>query len=75
MQQLLEYIVRNLVDHPEAIRIKERSGRSTVTYELSVHTSDTGKIIGRHGRVAKSIRDIMGVAAARKNKRVHIDIR
>jgi hypothetical protein len=75
MRQLLEYIVENLVDHPDAIQIKERSNRFTITYELSVHSSDTGKIIGRHGRIAKSIRDVMSIAAARQNKRVHIDIR
>ncbi len=74
MKALLEYIAHNLVDKPDAVRIKERIGRYTVTYELSVHPDETGKVIGRSGRVAKAIRDLMGVAAARHNKRVHIDI-
>lgn len=74
MKALLEYIARNLVDNPEAVQIKERVGRFTVTYELSVHPDETGKVIGRSGRVAKAIRDLMSVAAARQNKRVHIDI-
>ena len=74
MKELLEYIARNLVDNPEAVRVKERSGRYTVTYELTVAPDETGKVIGRSGRVAKAIRDVMGVAAARQNKRVHIDI-
>ncbi len=74
MKTLLEYIARSLVDNPESVQIKERIGRYTVTYELSVHPSETGKIIGRSGRVAKAIRDLMSVAAARQNKRVHIDI-
>jgi uncharacterized protein len=74
MKALLEYIARNLVDNPEAVQIKERVGRFTVTYELSVAPDETGKVIGRSGRVAKAIRDMMGVAAARQNKRVHIDI-
>jgi hypothetical protein len=42
---------------------------------VSVHPKETGKIIGRNGRVAKAVRDIMSVAAARKQKRVHVDIK
>ncbi|MEO7911863.1 MAG: KH domain-containing protein [Roseiflexaceae bacterium] len=74
MKALLEYMARNLVDNPEAVQIKERTGRYTVTYELTVASDETGKVIGRSGRVTKSIRDLMSVAAARQNKRVHIDI-
>ena len=74
MKALLEYIARNLVDNAEAVQVRERVGRFTVTYELSVHPDETGKVIGRNGRVAKAIRDVMSIAAARQNKRVHIDI-
>ncbi|PDW02056.1 KH domain-containing protein [Candidatus Viridilinea mediisalina] len=74
MKALLEYIALNLVDNHAAVQVKERTGRFTVTYELSVAPNETGKVIGRNGRVAKSIRDLMGVAAARQNKRVHVDI-
>ena len=74
MKALLDYMARNLVDNPEAVQIKERTGRYTVTYELTVAPDETGKVIARSGRVAKSIRDLMSVAAARQNKRVHIDI-
>ena len=74
MKELLEYIARNLVDNPEAVQVRERVGRFTVTYELSVHPDETGKVIGRSGRVAKAIRDVMSIAAARQNKRVHVDI-
>jgi len=75
MKSLLEYIAGSLVDRTEDIKIKERVGRYTVTYELSVHPDETGKIIGRNGRIAKAIRDVMSVAAARRNKRVHVDIK
>jgi len=75
MKDLLEYIACRLVDNTDAVRIKERVGRFTITYELSVHSSETGKVIGRNGRVAKAIRDVMSVAAARQSKRVHIDIK
>jgi hypothetical protein len=75
MKELLEYISRSLVNNPESVQIKERVSRYTITYELSVHPDETGKVIGRNGRVAKAIRDVMSVAAARQNKRVHIDIK
>lgn len=74
MKALLEYMAQNLVDNPELVQVKERSGRYTITYELKVGPDETGKVIGRNGRVAKAIRDIMSVAAARQNKRVHVDI-
>ena len=74
MRTLLEYMVHNLVEHPEAVQIRERVTLYAVTYRLSVGPNEAGKIIGRNGRVAKSIRDIMAVAAARQGKRVHIDI-
>ena len=74
MRTLLEYMVHNLVEHPEAVQIRERVTSYAVTYRLSVGPNEAGKIIGRNGRVAKSIRDIMAVAAARQGKRVHIDI-
>jgi hypothetical protein len=75
MKELLAYISRSLVNNPESVQIKERVSRYTITYELSVHPDETGKVIGRNGRVAKAIRDVMSVAAARQNKRVHIDIK
>lgn len=74
MKALLEYLAASLVDNPAAIDIKERSGRYTVSYQLTVAPDETGKVIGRSGRVAKAIRDLMSVAAARQNKRVHVDI-
>ncbi len=75
MKQLLEYIVKELVDQPEAVRVRERTSRGSVTLELTVASSDTGKVIGRSGRVAKAIRDVLGVAATRERKRVQLDIR
>lgn len=75
MKELLTYIVENLVDKTDAVKIRERVSRYTVTYELTVHPGETGKVIGRNGRIAKAVRDVMSIAAARQNKRVHIDIK
>ena len=74
MKELLEYIVKEMVDRPDAVRVTERPGQYTVTLELTVDERDTGKVIGRSGRVAKALRDVLGVAAARDRKRVHLDI-
>ena len=74
MKELLEYIVREMVDRPEAVRVHERAGQYTVTLELKVDERDAGKVIGRGGRVAKALRDVLGIAAARERKRVHLDI-
>ena len=74
MKELLEYIVKELVDRPDVVRVRERAGQYTVTLELTVDERDAGKVIGRGGRVAKALRDVLGVAAARDRKRVHLDI-
>ena len=74
MKELLEYIVKELVDRPEAVRVRERAGQYTVTLQLTVDERDAGKVIGRSGRVAKALRDVLGVAGARDRKRVHLDI-
>jgi uncharacterized protein len=75
MRELLEYIVKEMVDRPEAVEVRQRSGQFTVTLELSLDERDAGKVIGRGGRVAKALRDVIGIAAARERKRVHLDIK
>jgi len=75
MKELLRFIVDELVDEPDAVMIKEREGRFAITLELTVAPEDAGKVIGRGGRVANAIRDVLGVAAARDRKRVHLDIK
>lgn len=74
MKQLLEYIVKEMVDRPDAVQVRERSGQYAVTLELTVDERDAGKVIGRGGRVAKALRDVLGIAGARERKRVHLDI-
>ncbi len=74
MKELLEYIVKEMVDKPDAVRVRERAGQYTVTLELTVDPQDAGKVIGRGGRIAKALRDVLGIAAARDRKRVHLDI-
>ncbi len=74
LKDLLEYIVKEMVDHPEAVQVNERAGQYAVTLDLKVDERDAGRVIGRGGRIAKSLRDVLGIAAARDRKRVHLDI-
>ncbi len=74
MKELLEYMVKELVDTPEAVEVRARTGQYAITLDLKVDERDAGKVIGRGGRVAKALRDVLGVAAARERKRVHLDI-
>ena len=74
MKELLYYIVRQIVDHPDAVSINEVTRDDTLVLELSVDPSDMGKVIGRQGKIAKSIRSIVKAAAIRENIRVNVDI-
>lgn len=74
MKELLTYIVKNLVSEPDAIAITEEIDGDTVTFSLRVASGDMGRVIGRHGRIAKEIRTLMKAAGNRENKRVTVDI-
>ncbi|HIW34738.1 MAG TPA: KH domain-containing protein [Candidatus Paenibacillus intestinavium] len=73
MKELILVIAKALVDHPEDVRVHVKDERSTI-YELSVHPSDVGKIIGKQGRIAKAIRTVVNSAATKSNERVIVNI-
>ena len=73
MKELIEYIVKLLVDNPDEVQITEYEGR-TIVYELSVAEADIGKVIGRQGRTVHAIRTVLTAAAARQNKRAALEI-
>lgn len=75
MKPLIEVIAKALVDHPEDVTVKEITKDQTVVYELSVHPDDMGKIIGKQGRIAKSLRTVVSSLALKKNQRATIEIR
>ena len=74
MKNLLHEIVRHLVDNPEQIEINEIKGESTDVLELRVAKSDLGKVIGKQGRTAQSIRAILNAASAKTAKRTVLEI-
>ena len=73
MKEILETIICNLVDNKEAVEIKELEGEKSVVFEVKVAEEDMGKIIGKQGRLAKSIRTVMKAVAGREQKRVTIN--
>ena len=73
MKELLLYMAKNLVDHPEAVTVTEIEGETTV-YELRVAPEDMGKVIGRQGRIAKEIRTVVKSVAQRIGRKVSVEI-
>ena len=74
MKELIEYIAKSLVDHPEDVHVQETGGGSRVRIELSVSKDDMGRVIGKGGKVANSIRTLLRVAAEREGKQVTLDV-
>ncbi|MHB8778482.1 MAG: KH domain-containing protein [Anaerolineales bacterium] len=73
MKELIEYIARSLVEYPEEVNVKE-SGGNRVRLELSVAKDDMGRVIGKGGKVANSIRTLLRVAAERADKQATLDV-
>lgn len=74
MVELVEAIAKSLVDHPEAVDVKEVEGRTATVIELRVSPEDMGKVIGKQGRIAKAIRTVVKAAATKANKKVAVEI-
>ena len=74
MKQLLVDIVKPIVDNPDEVVVVERTSGDMTVLELTVAKSDIGKVIGRGGKIAKSIRKVVRAAAPKENKRVIVDI-
>lgn len=75
MKDLVEIIAKSLVDHPEQVSVIETEDDDVVKIELSVAPEDMGKIIGKQGRIAKSIRTVVKAAASKGEKKVIVDIK
>jgi predicted RNA-binding protein YlqC (UPF0109 family) len=74
MKELVEFIARSLVDHPEQVKVTQVEGEQSVILELTVAREDMGKVIGKEGRIANAIRTLVKVAAAREGKRAVLEI-
>lgn len=74
MQDLIEYIALSLVDDPLQVRVSKYQRGPNVDIRLQVAKEDMGRVIGKNGRVANSMRNLLRVAAAREGKRASLDI-
>jgi predicted RNA-binding protein YlqC (UPF0109 family) len=75
MKELLEYLARGLVEHPDEVRVNEvQEDDGAIVLELSVADDDYGNVIGRGGRTASALRTVVKTAAVRSKRRVFVDI-
>lgn len=74
MKDLIEYIVKALVDNPDKVVVHEIAGEKSIIFELKVGEGDLGKVIGKEGRTAKAIRTIITAAAMKQGKRTVLEI-
>lgn len=72
--ELIEYIVENLVDHPDDVRINEIQGSEENIVEIRVNEEDVGKVIGKNGSVAKALRTLMTAVGAKKQTNYTLEI-
>jgi uncharacterized protein len=73
-KDLVDYMVKSLVDHPDQVEIHEVEGEKSTILELRVTKEDIGKVIGKHGRIARAIRTIINASATKSGKRVVLEI-
>jgi predicted RNA-binding protein YlqC (UPF0109 family) len=74
MKELVEAIVRALVDNPDQVQVRAIEGEQVTVFELRVHASDLGKVIGRQGRTAQAIRTILSAVGMKVRKRFTLEI-
>lgn len=73
-KDLVEYMVKCLVDNPGDVEIREVEGEKSTILELKVRKEDIGKVIGKHGRIARAIRTILNASATKLGKKVILEI-
>ncbi|NLK07614.1 MAG: KH domain-containing protein [Firmicutes bacterium] len=74
MKDLVEFMAKALVDHPEAVQVSQVEGERSLILELRVAADDMGKVIGKQGRIARALRTVVKAAATKEGKMVHVEI-
>ena len=74
MQELLTFVAKSLVEHPDQVEVTQTEGPEAIILELHVAEEDMGKVIGKQGRIAKAIRSIVKAASVNDEKKVVVDI-
>ncbi len=74
MKDLILFLAKSLVEHPDAVQVTETEGPESIIIELNVAPEDMGKVIGKQGRIAKAIRSVVKAATAKDSKPVFLEI-
>lgn len=74
MKELVEFLAKSLVDEPNAVEVNEVNSERSLLLELKVAPDDVGKVIGKQGRIAKAIRNVVKAAAVKERKKVMVEI-
>ena len=74
LKELVEFIAKSLVDHPDKVKVSEIEGEKTSVIELIVAKEDLGKVIGKQGKTARALRTILAAASNKVNKRAVLEI-
>jgi uncharacterized protein len=72
MKKALEYIISQIVDNPEKVEIKEQEDQGMINFTITVAAADMGRIIGKNGKVIRSIRNVIKISAIKQNKKINI---
>ena len=73
MKDVLELVIKNLVENQDEVSINEKNDGKTILYEVKVAGSDMGKVIGKQGKMAKAIRTLMKSVAGKEHKKVNVE--
>ena len=73
MKEVLEVIIKNLVDNPNGVSVVEREDAKGICYEVKVDSQDMGKVIGKQGKMAKAIRSVVRAVAGKTHKKVNVE--
>ena len=75
MKDLILYLAKSLVDNPDKVQVTETENESAIVYELTVDPDDMGRVIGKHGKIAKAIRAVVKSASYKLPKKVVVEIK
>jgi predicted RNA-binding protein YlqC (UPF0109 family) len=75
VRELIDYVVRALVEHPDKVAIRESKSELATVYELTVHPEDRGRVIGKNGQTIRAIRNLVSAAAALQGGSAVVDVR
>ena len=73
MKEILQVMIQSLVDNPEEVSIEQKDEEKIIVFEVKVAKEDMGKVIGKQGRTARSIRTVMKAIASKENKKVQVE--